>query len=109
MAADVLLNAEAQSRLRIIPEPDNLICAGCPHGLNLAQLETNARCVFKQERNGGPDPGVSAKAERCPVLVLVELIGQRFAGEEICRSRIEPASRVNVQMQCGGKEQVNVF
>lgn len=109
MAADVLFYSKAHGRLRIIPEADYFVRDGVTHGLNLAELEAGARCVFEHERNGGPDPGIGAKAETCSVLVLVELICQRFAGEEIGRFRIETAPGINVQMQCRRKEQVNVF
>ena len=76
MTANVLFDTKAEFRLRIIPKPCNSISAGRKDRVDLAQLETDARRVFKHEGSGGPDPGISAKAERGPMLVLVELICQ---------------------------------
>ena len=98
MASHVLFDTKAEFRLRLSPEPGKSTSAGRKDGINPAELESHARCVFKHERNGGPDPRTSAKAERRPVLILFELICQRFAWKEIFGPRVETAVSVSVQV-----------
>jgi hypothetical protein len=109
VASDVLFYTKAQFRLRLIPELSNSACAGSKDGHYPAQLETDARCIFEEERNGGPYPCTNAKPERSTVLVLCELICQGFRWKEIFGLGIEATSSVRVQVQRRREEQMNVF